>query len=304
MSEKNLKNHFQQLWQGKHVQENASATAATEAAESLASLDTEQFSNLEVAEQHGEYARIAVMAALSAVKKAESWEEAREYLLLALSTVQDHYPLATDAGEAEKRDEYWEPVYGENWAQLSALMDVLELSKLLVTLYPEKETFAYFRAVHQALFESIASAEKNREILVLMINHGTFEVAVDAFEEYSATYGPESEQFSVDQWITLATLMSGRYLDRGMLSQSKNIVVSLGKVLITQKGYSLFGVREFFKNISEKQRVARLDKQMATWYVDGASDDTDVRARIEALCDAVFVGLGSEVTELDVEASR
>lgn len=290
---------FSRLWYGKHVQQNKSGEAAKQAIEALRALDTEDFSNTEVAEAHGEYARIAAVTALSAVKKAKSWEEARVYLHMALDTVLAEYPLGKTEAEAAVRGEYWQPVYGEHWAQLSALMDVLELSKVLVALYPESETFAYFRCVHHALFELVTDSQKTREMLVLMIKHGDFDLAGQAYGEYQAGYGQDTPQFSPDQWITLTTSMIGRYLDAKLFGQAKQLVVELGTVLMHQKGLSFFGVREFFKNISEKQKLVQLDKKMITWYAQGARDDSETRQKLGVLFEHVFVGMGERVVALE-----
>ena len=292
---------FTTLWQGFHIKKNDSAQAADQAAEALHALDTENFTNTEVATAHGELSRITAVLALSAVKKAKNWEEARQYLLLSLETVQTSYPVAKTYDQAKIRGEYWDPVYGDSWAQLSALMDVLELAKVLVVLYPEAESFAYFRAVHEALFTIIADTEKNREILVLMIKHGEFELAQEAYQEYQSLYGPESKAFSPDQWITLTTLMIGQFFGHSQVAEARKLSGELGKVLIHQKGMSFFGIREFFKNMSPSRGQRQLDSKLIGWYSEGVKTDPDVRKQVEALFDHVFVGVGEEVQYLNTK---
>lgn len=292
-------NHYtpEELWKVLHVAQNRSAQAAALAKSETLQLDTQDFSNEEVAQAHGEYARIWAVTALSAAKKSGKWPEAREQLLLAIEAVLMCYPLAGTAEKAQVRGEYWNAVYGEQNAQLAAARDVFELSKVLAGILSEHQVISWMSSLQQVLTELQTQAEGKRELLVSLIKHADYDTALQAFNEYHTEHWIGSEDFSADQAITLYSIHLGRLLDAGAFKEARKVFAYYIQLLVTQKGFSLFGVKELISNISKERKASFLLWRYRTWYTE-AWKDQEFLEQVSKLLGQTFLGTGSSVLEL------
>src|SRR5258708_15512080 len=137
----------QHIWHDLH-ERGESASAARTAEYYLQKINTKGFSDLSVAENHDEYARMVVVCALSAaIRQGAHLPLAMQYLRMATRTVFRAYPLAATRSQAEIRNIYWEPVYGDLNAQRECIVDVIKLLDHLAPLFfdGEHEQFLHVR---------------------------------------------------------------------------------------------------------------------------------------------------------------
>lgn len=113
-----------------HEQQGKTLEAAKAAAEKLSQVD-DDLSNQEHAVWHGELACQVVVLFRSAAAKAQSSQEATEFLEQSLLATLNHYPVASDMDDVQKRTEYWKNVFGPGSAYAWCLRDFIKVLTLL-----------------------------------------------------------------------------------------------------------------------------------------------------------------------------
>ena len=280
------------LWNNLHVKHGQSAKAAQLAQQELDQVDTNNFTDPDQIKAHGEYARIAMVTALSAAKKARSWPQAREQLLLSLNTIIDHYPLATDLKLAQKRSRYWEGVYGEQSAQLICLRDLWSLIETFDQLLTDEQLASFSSNLFKLLTD--LSQEQTGEIfaLIFMTESADYAQAQLAFQCFLDDL-EHNEQGDINQAVTVIARFLGRAVDNQDWPQVWQCLKLLRDNLKHNLQLSRFTGQEIVKNLS---RLAK-DKYLAVKYQhwsEVAREDQLLDKRLHTLIDRAFVGIGRD----------
>lgn len=245
--------------------------------------------------RHGEFSRIAQQTSMAVFKRAESWQLARPYLLRAGKVVSNHYPVGEAPIEATLRGRLWEPVYGEESAQRICAQDMLIMYSALNQLV-ETPTLHSISIGLQAVLSNkltMESAEYERFDLIHTIRDDKrYDVAKFAYTDFLRKYGFDSETKSIDQIITVSTVMFGRALDTvdtqtiGKCLQT--LLLAFGKT----PGQGKFILAELKKNFSQSSKNAVLRAKLERWSA-AAREDADVLQVIKNLERLTYLGLGN-----------
>lgn len=283
----------QEVWE-QHLRGD-SRLAALRSVTILAHLDHQDFRNGELAERHGEFARIAQQTSLAAAKRSGSWGTARPYLLHAAKIVRDHYPLGQDFTTAQRRGNYWDPVYGLESAQRIAGRDILHLYQVLRLLTGSTE----LTSLSQALLTTLTQAERaageaeqrQRFDLIRTIESREYQVAKLAYLEFLRQYGFDRPVESVDQIITVSSIALGRAVDAADLRTIGRCLDTLRRAGQRQPGRWRFILGELQKNVSQRVKHAQLRHKLAAWGRH-AERDPQLERVVTELEQLVFYGLG------------
>jgi hypothetical protein len=290
-----------EIWHGMH-EKGDSADASDAAANELAAIDTKGFTDRTVAHDHAEYARIAFVTALSAVKKSKDWTTARTYLQRAVNIAGTTYPFAETAELARLKGTYWEGEPGSESAQLQCVRDVLGLSKLLYILYPTQEILDWLVAVESVL-TSIAEENSERHALIFVIENGAYGSALLAYKKYKELHGTVGrELYSAEETSAVTTRMMGRAVDAGDFRTLFAVYVDLGTVALKKPSLKKFIFVELIKNHSAVFKDRFIARKLAKWR-DSASEDTQTLAEISELLRNKYIGLGGSTTSTNDFAS-
>lgn len=281
-----------EIWHGMH-EKGDSAGASDAAAAVLAAIDTQNFTDLTVSKDHGEYARIAMVTAMSAVKKSSDWGSARVFLRRAVSVAAGHYPIGFTEEIAEIKGKYWEGVSGEESAQLQCLRDVLHLSQLLIILYPTQEMYDWLVDVEDVLTRA-AEGSTERHALIFVMENGGYEAAVAAYTTYLELHGsPQSELYSPEEIAVVQTRMIGRSLDVGDFKNVSRLYFQLTKTALSKPDLKKFIFVQLVRNHSSVFKTKLIERKLRKW-VDSATNDRELLEEIFVLINNKYTWLGSD----------
>lgn len=251
--------------------------------------------DLDTANRHGEFSRISQQTSMAVFKRADTWRDARPYLLRAGKVVSNHYPIGEAPIEASIRGRLWEPVYGEESAQRICAQDMLAMYAAMHQLVDSPTLYSLSIGLQAVLSNEHAmeSAEHERFDLIHAIrNDKRYDVARFAYTDFLRKYGFGSEVESVDQIITVSAVMFGRALDEGdtnTIGKSlQTLLLAFGKTPAQGK----FILSELKKNFSQNRKDAILRAKLEAWAA-AAREDGDVLLIINNLERMTYLGLGN-----------
>jgi len=251
----------EELWTEMHVKQGKSAAASAEAAAIVDVLNTNDFSDPRVTKLHGEYARIAAVTGLAATKKAESWPETREDLLRTIQVIVDHYPLAADAKTATKKGNYWEGVYGEQSAQLICLRDVLHLAQVLKQILSDKEIEKWMGGLEK-LLKKLNSDSGEKFALIFLTEEAEYQTASHSYREFLSVFGPQTEMYDANGFITVSAKMLGRAVDQLDLNTIITCLRAINDAAKSTPSLSKFALKELAANFSKLMKNRSLRKKI------------------------------------------
>lgn len=273
-----------------HVHGNSKAAAilATVEAEKL---DTQDFTNFEVARLWGEFSRIAAVAALSVVQRANPLQvtEILQFLTLALEVANTSYPLATTEGTAVRRGSYWEGVYGEQEStQLICLRDLVKLSMVLEVLYPGSE-MSSFSSGMQGVAAKLIETNSERFALIYKIEYADYATAYRSYKEFLEFYS--AQKVPVIQAVDVVSRFLGRTVDAHDVPVIKDVLIVLSRIWNENSSARINITEELTRNFSQKAKWWSIKTKLK--MVRGKVKQNENLLRlVEELISTQYVGVG------------
>lgn len=172
------------IYEDLHLKQGKTAEAALTAAAYLTTIDTKNFTDIDRAEAHDEFAYQTVVLAIASARKSKDPVEIKPLLELAMIGITDHYPVSENLGEAEQRNAYWEPVFGGLNAHMRCLRDCIKLLAVLehVGIPDRYQSQISAMLFHLNVIADMQQSESGQRIL--RIEKGNKIQASRAFGEY------------------------------------------------------------------------------------------------------------------------
>lgn len=289
------------LWEVLHAKQGRSGEASALSVEILSDLDTQNFTNTDVAERHGEIAAIAMMTSFSAFKQARDWEHGLPFLLRTAQAITDHYPIEDEPAAAIQRGNYWDPVYGAESAQRITARHIAKFYDMMSILTGNEQLFALANGLKVAMNEkTVSSNEHARFELIGIIDKPTtfYKIVRAAYEEFMKDYGYDSPVESVDQIVTVTTKVLGRAFAEKDWKTVQWCLTNLKIALQKKPELWRFIVKELGKNFIPNKKEQLVDEKLRAWTVEAHSSE-ELLMLLTQLEGMVFLGLGhGEVIEL------
>lgn len=216
-----------------HLRDGQTATAADAANTRLKLVDTGDFTNMSVAEWHGELAAQAVVLSRSAVQKTDDLAEKMRLLEQAGTVILQHYPVNSNLLEVTLRNEYWIPVFGDLNAHMRCLRDYIHfLTDLKSTnLSHEKATRVQAMLFHLNSIAEYQTPESGKRIL--QIENGDRMQATRAFLQFLRHHGIYSLRHNRPELIAV-TKKFGKKLKQGKVQPPEQPDITIDEQLIEQ----------------------------------------------------------------------
>lgn len=286
------------LWNDLHIK-GRTVDASDLSEQVLASIRTqggtsERFTDMNVAERHGEIAAITMVTSLAAFQRAPAWPAAEEFLVRATQTAAHHYPLGHDTEEASLRGDYWDPVYGEESAQRIAAGHLVKLYDILSALTHNVELQALSTGLKTFLCEgSSDNQDQARFDLIHTIgkNSSQYTLVRAAYQEFMKRFGFESSVESLDQIVTVTSKVLGKAFAEKDMKTVLWCLTTMKIALQKQPNLWKFIAKEIAKNFDPKIKE-RLSKNKLDEWSDLARSSEELLALITQLEGMVFLGLG------------
>lgn len=262
---------------------NRSAFAAALVRQELHSADRDNFEN------RGELARQLVVISNAAARNLPSLSRAMPFLLDAVSTIHDEYPVGKDKGEVANRNEQWENVYGKENAQVACLRDILHVIENIYGLTRDPELVTISGGIKELLFNYYAQDQNSFAATQFVCEEEEWGEAKRAYLRASA-YSVKDPQGYI---ITTARMM-GRALDEKDFSMAFGLVAKLISLAKAAPGRQMLLVlRQIGKNLSSRAKEAKTEHIREGWRKQLEEDPTKFDIQVfERLREILYAGLG------------
>lgn len=286
-----------ELWDTLHIQQGRSREASQAAEAVVAAINTQDFTDQTVANEFGEYARIAEVTGVAAAKRSGEYQAARDDLMRSLKMVLATYPLADTEIAARQRGNYWETTYGTESAQLICLRDVWHLVQVLEHLFPsDQELTGFAHGVRELLAQLSDELKGERFGLIFVIEDGEYPAAAVAYEQFAAEYGPGSAVCDADQWATVTARFLRRAIEQKDTARIGQCAQALVSIMVTNRKLTGFTLKEIAKNVAGWRRETKVRRRYSSWTTE-AGRDLFLIDHLREMVHSVFVGLGSDRVE-------
>lgn len=254
-------------------------------------IETQNFTNMNVASGHGEFAHQAGNLSVSAARKAGDKKTAIVYASQAATVMLGHYPLGKDKEEVQRRNQYWEPVFdGETNAQIRALRDYMKLLDVVGDLADDQRPSIMVQAILHELHNNESSLYQERGYLITLIERVGYKDALQAYRQFILTHG---------MWMMRHDRQEFAIVTAKMLSRVEREGKGLGSSIV-KKALRLVAKIPKLSKLTDK--IHSFSQPESRRYTVGQEDEQFDQQLLQDLLDVTQFGLGEEVGVMTIPA--
>lgn len=226
--------------------------AAREARQRLGAVDTKDFTDVRITDLHAERATQALVLTTSEIHGFLHMVQAFPHLIEIARIIDEHYPLAKEEVERQKREVYWREGFAGRNGYIIALRDMYRSFRLLAVILHDPALMALTERIKKKVSQFAREYPEDHEALQFFIQEGTYEEAARALRTYEQKYASGNPK----EAIILTAHVLAKAMEASTPASWKETLSLFGH-LVSQaqqdpKGLGKFVAREIAKKLGNQ----------------------------------------------------